>query len=230
MTQQNTSKIPSWSFPLFLSVMISLFFISPIAGGIGIGGPFFKASFIILSVSCIYMVSRNSWQTLFAIVWALPGNFVTLSKDSFDYSQIELLGFSSYLILYLYVISILFTYVRSQRVVDRGIIAGSICIYLLLGLVWSFVYMIIELLSPHSFNGLYSSSVSEIRSVSEVFSHLFYYSYVTLTTLGYGSISPRSVVASAFSSAEAITGQLYIAIFIARLVGLYTAQEFQRKG
>ena len=228
MTEQHPT-IPTWSFPLFLSVIISLFFISPVLGGIGLGKFFYKGIFVALSISYVYMVSRKKGQIILAIFLAIPGIFVTLSTDSFEYSKAELLAYISNLILYLFVISVVFSYVRNQRVVDRSIIAGAVCIYLLLGLVWAFIYMIIELLSPHSFNGLYSSNVLSISSVSEVFNHLFYYSYVTLTTLGYGSISPRSIVASAFSSAEAITGQLYFAIFMARLVGLYTAQEFQPK-
>jgi voltage-gated potassium channel len=58
-------------------------------------------------------------------------------------------------------------------------------------------------------------------------SHFSYYSFVTLTTLGYGDITPLTPVARSLSLLEAITGQLYIAILIARLVGIHIAQSMK---
>ena len=60
--------------------------------------------------------------------------------------------------------------------------------------------------------------------------NLSYFSFVTLTTLGYGDIVPVSGPAKTFSTLEAIVGQLYIALLVARLVGLHTAQSIANKG
>lgn len=223
----NQSTVPPRSFHILLGVMCCLFFLSPVTREMGLGSFFFKGAFFALSISCIYLVSRKKIQTLIAILLVIPGILMTFSTDSFEYTTMEIGGLVSNLILYSFVIYVIWGYLRGRRKVDGNIISGAICIYLLLGLVWSFVYMIIELLTPNSFNGIYDSDMLKIHSLSDAFYHLFYYSYVTLTTLGYGSISPRSVVASSFASAEAIVGQLYIAVFIARLVGLYTAQELR---
>ena len=67
------------------------------------------------------------------------------------------------------------------------------------------------------------------HSVEERYSRDFtYYSYVTLTTLGYGDITPKTPTAKYLATLEAIIGQLYLAVLIARLVGLYIAQEQYR--
>lgn len=220
--------VPSWSFSFFLFIMGVLFFITPVAGVAGMGASFFKFGFITLSIASIYIVSNQFYLALCAVILSIPGLTTTFATDSFDYTNAEVMGLLSNLLLYGLVLIKITQYVISQKNIDRNIIIGSICIYLLLGLIWSFVYMLIELVYPHSFSGIYGTESISVSSISEVFSQLFYYSYVTLTTLGYGSISPQSIIASSLASMEAIVGQLFIAIFIARLVGLHTAQELQR--
>jgi hypothetical protein len=222
------SRAQPQSLTLFLGVMSLLFFISPIMREIGVGGVFFKMIFPTLSVSCIYLVSHKKSQATIALVLSVPGIVMMLSSDSFVYTATEVIGLLSSIFLYTFVIYVLGSHVKARTRVDRHVISGSISIYLLLGLVWSLIYILIELIFPNSFEGIFSDKILEPKSISSVFGHLFYYSYVTLTTLGYGSIFPRTVLASAFASAEAIVGQLYIAIFVARLVSLYTAQELNK--
>jgi voltage-gated potassium channel Kch len=100
-------------------------------------------------------------------------------------------------------------------------IQGAIAIYLLFGLSWANAYLIAIQLNPHSFQSTVGLSVT---SVSE----WFYYSYVTLTTLGYGEITPISRVARALAIGEAVTGQLYLAVLIARLIGMEIISSQQK--
>jgi len=110
------------------------------------------------------------------------------------------------------------TWVAARQVLFTGTIdghkiIGAICIYLLLGLIWTFLYLIISEASPNSFNGL-----SEAAWYDN-FSTVAYYSFVTLTTLGYGDISPIQPVARFLVYMEAIVGVFYIAILVASLIG-----------
>ena len=99
-------------------------------------------------------------------------------------------------------------------------IVGAICIYLLLGVMWSIAYGVIEYSQPGSFTGL-TESVSPAWNTDWV-----YYSFVTITTLGYGDITPLSQTARSLSFAEAIVGQFYIAVMVAGLVSAYiTAKQ-----
>jgi hypothetical protein len=85
-------------------------------------------------------------------------------------------------------------------------------LYLLLGLVWGVIYATIEMHAPGSFAGT--------LRLDERLSDWVYYSFVTLTTVGYGDITPLSMAARAVAMLEALVGQLYPAIIIARLVSL----------
>jgi hypothetical protein len=100
--------------------------------------------------------------------------------------------------------------------VTGDVLRGSICVYLMIGFLWAIFYKIIYLIDPNAF-----SHLTPERFIQE----LGYFSFVTLTTVGYGEITPDNVFAMSISNVEAIIGQLFPAIFIARLVGLYTIEE-----
>jgi hypothetical protein len=101
--------------------------------------------------------------------------------------------------------------------VDTNKIIGSICIYILLGLVWAFGYLIAEWLFPGSFSGLDQDSW---RGNLEEF---IYYSMVTLTTLGYGDIAPQQPLARFLAYSEAVAGVFYTTILVASLIGVRLA-------
>ncbi len=102
--------------------------------------------------------------------------------------------------------------------VNDNRLVGSICAYLLLGIIWAEFYFFIDFVSPKSFSGV---TVAEGAGVQD----FLYYSYVTLTTLGYGDIQPIKPVSRMFSVFEAIVGVLYIAILVARLVSAHFTQK-----
>jgi voltage-gated potassium channel Kch len=98
--------------------------------------------------------------------------------------------------------------------VDANKIIGSLSLYLLLGLIWTIFYLILLNFDPQAFNGI---EVTEWRAI---FSRIAYYSFVTLTTLGYGDISPASHIAEFFAYMEAVAGVFYMAIFVSSLINL----------
>ena len=101
--------------------------------------------------------------------------------------------------------------------ITRHQIQGAIAAYLLLGLAWASAYEWIALRDPMAFSG----SVGAMQWT--------YYSLVTLTTMGYGDVTPISPAARSLAVAEAITGQMYIAILISRLVALSLGRDAGQK-
>ncbi|MGA1622251.1 MAG: ion channel [Synechocystis sp.] len=99
--------------------------------------------------------------------------------------------------------------------VDQDIIVGAICVYLLLGIFWFLLYRITFSINPDNFTDL------QVGVDNPDFT-LLYFSFTTLTTVGYGDITPTASAAMGLANLESIMGQLFPAIFIARLVGLYT--------
>ena len=117
-------------------------------------------------------------------------------------------------------ISLLIHILREKRI-TLSTLYGAISIYLLMGLSWGFLYNLIEIAnaSAFAFQGM-ERMTETIREQSFI-----YYSFVTLTTLGYGDITPVSEVAKTFSWLEAIVGQIYVTVLIAHFVGVHVAQS-----
>lgn len=105
----------------------------------------------------------------------------------------------------------------SSSKVTIDTIRGSICAYLLIGFVWALLYGIIASLNPQAF--------SQSIIFEESFGKAVYFSFTTLTTLGYGDILPLSPLAKMLTNLEAIIGQLYPSILIAILVSDYLSQR-----
>ena len=98
--------------------------------------------------------------------------------------------------------------------IDGNKIVGAICIYLLMGLIWALLYLFIAQTIPEAFNGL------EQLVWYDNFADVAYFSFVTLTTLGYGDISPIVPIARFLVYMEAIVGVFYMAILVASLIGI----------
>lgn len=97
-------------------------------------------------------------------------------------------------------------------------ITGAVAVYLLLGLIWSLAYNLISLVIPEAFSVQGPYTPSDRESLA---SHLLYFSFITLTTLGYGDIVPVHPIARLLVILEGVTGQLFPVILIARLVSLH---------
>lgn len=115
--------------------------------------------------------------------------------------------------------------VLRQRRVTQDTLYGSVCVYLLLGIAWAIAYSLLETLSPGSFVQNNERLVIEAGAEEGVSRKFLYYSLVTMTTLGYGDITPSAELARNLAALEAMAGQLYVAILVARLVAMQVAHS-----
>jgi len=152
-------------------------------------------------------VFAGTWLAYF-----LENVYLTLVTWSFAIVFLALIG------------SIVLSDVLKSEKVTTDTIHASICVYLLIGVTWALLYSVMEGIRPGSF----LIEHSQVISVSEYMPHFLYYSFVTLTTLGYGDITPLTPLAKTVSYMEAVTGQIYIAVLIARLVGLHIAHSMSK--
>ena len=111
-----------------------------------------------------------------------------------------------------------------QRDIVTDTILGGICVYLLFAVMWAVVYEILERLHPGSFGPL-STSASVLSTARLVSPDLIYYSVFTLSTIGPQDVHPISSAALAWTGLEAMTGQLYLAVLIAQLVGRHASKS-----
>jgi voltage-gated potassium channel len=112
-----------------------------------------------------------------------------------------------------------FHQIAASNVLSPNRIVGAICVYLLIGVIWSIAYALLELAAPGSFDG-FASEMSSAWEPAWV-----YYSFVTLTSLGYGDLLPLTNSARTLSYLETVVGQFYLAIMVAGLVGAYLSAK-----
>ena len=108
--------------------------------------------------------------------------------------------------------------VARQREISADIVMGGLCVYVLMGVFWTGLFVNLELLKPGSFSFGAHGPHPDMESF---YSLLFFYSYVTLLTIGYGDVVPMSGMAQTLTILEGLIGQFYLIFFMASLVGLY---------
>jgi hypothetical protein len=173
--------------------------------------------FTLILFTGIYAIRQNKRALWIALALAGPAFFINWSGHvvALPVSTV-LLGKLLGILFIVLLITVILQYLFAEAVITQDMLVGSICAYMLIGFVWASIYMIIESVHPGSFSmpGSYADQNSDF----------FYYSYVTLTTTGYGDIAPVTSTARAFAILEALIGQLYMAVLVARFVGVYTSQ------
>jgi hypothetical protein len=125
------------------------------------------------------------------------------------------------LVLIAFVVANLLRFVLLAPSVNVEVLCASISAYLMLGLLWTLAYWLVDQLTS---GGAFAFNTNEGRHSIRGF-NAFYFSFVTLSTVGYGDITPVSKVARMLAAMEAMTGLLYVAVLIARLVALYSSPK-----
>jgi len=125
------------------------------------------------------------------------------------------------LALVAFVVFNLMRFILRAPSVDAEVLCASISAYLMLGLLWTIAYWLVDQLTP---GGAFSFNTNAGTRSMNGFTG-FYFSFITLSTVGYGDITPVSRIARWLAAMEAMTGLLYVAVLIARLVSLYSSPK-----
>ena len=112
----------------------------------------------------------------------------------------------------------LFKEIIRNKIIDAHIISGAISIYILIGVFWYLLYMFLIFIDPDSF--LFNHHHTNKLSID-----MLYFSFTTLTTLGYGDITPVSYTAKMWAMTEAMMGVLFLAVMISRLVSHFDSNK-----
>jgi hypothetical protein len=116
-----------------------------------------------------------------------------------------------------YGVAVILPFVLSQRIVTLSVILGAICVYVFIGNVFATIYGFGAAVDPGVFDPPQDASATTTR--------FGYFSFVTLTTLGYGDITPAAAWIRSVAVVEALIGQIFLVVLVARLVGMHIAQR-----
>src|SRR5881296_3160835 len=125
------------------------------------------------------------------------------------------------LLMFIFVVAHLLRFVLRAPSVTTEVLCASVSAYLMLGLIWTLAYWLVDRLTP---GGAFSYNTNTGEHSTSGFTG-FYFSFITLSTVGYGDITPVSRFARWLAAMEAMTGLLYVAVLIARLVSLYSSPK-----
>lgn len=172
--------------------------------------------FIAIFLSVIYAARREHYNFWVAILLASLGFAGRIHVRLSDPDTLPVVVNASAMLFFIYALLNVAAHIWAERHrVNHDVIFAAVSAYLLLGIVWTYAYFFLDMVNPMSFKGPQTGLSRD---------DFFYFSFVTLATVGYGDIVPMTRPARSLAILEALTGQLYLAILIARLVGAYVAQ------
>ncbi len=174
--------------------------------------------FTVVLLSSLSAVADTRRHVVIGATLAIPGCALIIAVSVRSLPTLAVVADLVLLVFLAFVAIRILAFVLRALQVDLSIVLGSVCVYLLVALLWGTGYALVERLHPGAF-AFPSASGGAAASA------LQYFSFVTITTLGYGDIQPVLPLARAMSVVEAVLGQLYLVILVARLVGMYTAAE-----
>lgn len=205
-------------FGLLLSSMVLMFLVAPlIPGERRFIGMLMDVLGLVVLLSCLRVISGNRrffvGVALLCVINVVLGSVGIISTSDPLGFQVAVLLFR--LAVYLIIFSSIMGYVLDPSPVTNEKIYGALSGYLILGIIWALVYALFFTLEPGSF-----SLPEELQGEGLVGMWAYYFSFTTLTTLGYGDITPRLPAVQSYAMVEAACGQIFLAVLIARLVAL----------
>lgn len=210
----------------FLLITILLMFFSEMFVGYT-NFPLMAVIFLIMMIAVLRTLDlgKRVFKFCFSLACvAFVLHFITLIKMNSGerpVSMLILLSLGVYFVLIVITLKVFITNMVKESKVTTDTVRGGISIYLLLGMLWTILYYGIYVVSPETLI---------LRDPVKGLGGMMYFSFTTLTTLGYGDIVPASSFMRSLTVLEAVTGQIFLATFVARLVGLHIAHSSRQKG
>jgi len=207
-------KIPNNNKYLLVSLLLLLFSASVRSYThnfyIGVFNQFILA--FIFFVSTHYLQSNKLWKYASYFLGFATATLFVIARFFQDSLAFDIAHIIIFLIFFIITFMIEAKNVLFQERVDTNIIIGSIALFILLSLIWTFIYLLLMLVIPESFVGLQS------LPWQENFPNLYYFSFITITSLGYGDITPNNPLSEFFVITEAMVGVFYMPIVVSSLI------------
>ena len=209
------------SVALFLVALVLFIVAMPFAQQLAhpglLEGPLLSA----VLICGVLAVGGRRKSLLLALGLAIPGLVARWLYFYLPDPSLQIIALALAVLLFVLVTFQLLRFILRAPRVDSEVLSAGVATYLVLGLTWTLLYLLVAQLDPRAF------SLATSAPTGPAFDgfNALYFSFVTLTTMGYGDISPVAPVARMLAILEAVTGVLYLSVLIARLVTLYTDRQ-----
>lgn len=181
--------------------------------------------FSLLFLSGLGTISRHKLIQTTGVIFVVLAVSVRWARDVFGASNLEIVDGLLMLTCLIGFLVIVLRHVYREGPVTSHRIQGAVAGYLLLSMIFAVAYNLVDTLQPGSFQ----ISNEQGQAVADLGRAFYYFSVITLTTTGFGDITALNHYARTLVMMEALIGQLYTAILIARLVSLHVEEKKERK-
>ena len=186
-------------------------------GDFSFGGFVGRVLFSLVIIAGVAATFRQRWVRFFVIVLAVIGLTLTWMAHIRQEWSLIILSVVIGMLFLLLLLAFLIVQVLRAGTVTAHRLRGAVVVYLLIGGMWSFFYFLVALTIPDAFNWPKGLATDDWQAVQQV---LTYFSFTTLTTVGYGDVTPAIPLTRTLAIFEALAGQLYLVITLTRLVSL----------
>ena len=183
-------------------------------------------------LSAVLAACQSRRTVIFALSLAVPGYGLDAMGLLLEHDGLAAFGHVFETAFMAYTIVVILRFIFAGDRVSLNVIWASLCVYLLLGVLWANVYSLWDIIEPGAsfhFSFVDGDQRELMRLGGRQSVYPLYYSFITMTTLGYGDIVPVTGATRMMAAAEALTGQLYLAVLVARLVGMHIAQSMAKR-
>ncbi len=209
-----------------LITLVTVMLVQPVAHEVRVGWAIYDGLASVIALAVLLFVFDSRRERIISMSLLVPGVLAGVARyfEAGESSGLpfELIFHFSMLVFYGYAAGVILHDIIERRAVRADDVIGALCSYLLLGLCWSSLYQSIDLWMPGAFS-INTDMALDLESRHARQALFNYFSFVTLTTLGYGDVTPASHVAATFAWLEATFGQFYIAVVVAQVVGFRMA-------
>jgi hypothetical protein len=213
---------------MLLAAQILLSFVSPLFSSSAYARPVVDLGITIVFATAIIVISSKKIHLVIGMVLMVPTLLITWGVNFSDTETMNLISLAGSALFFCYIAGLILAEIFRAKMVTLDIIAAGISVYLFFGNICGFIYAIINRIDPNAFS-IPEATASYLGDNLVNLSSATYFSFVTLTTLGYGDITPINDFARSLAFLEAAMGQIYLTVLIASLVGIHISTSEKGK-
>lgn len=222
-----TALYVRWRYLILLFTLLLVLVVQPISFGFSTQPQLFDAFLILVTIALLLSFCPDRNRRLVALIFGVPTGLLSLGGQLFaarPENTVVLIGHGLAVLFFFWAAAMIVASLFRRQALSLDAVFGTVCGYLLLGMAWDVLYSMLDTVWPGSFQ--IGDRLAEQVQAEHSRIHLFnYYSFITLMTVGYGDVTPLSPAARTCAWLEALTGQFYLAVLVAGLVGAFLAKK-----
>jgi len=199
-----------------LTAIVAFVFVFPVIDNKMVHDLFASISYTLVLLSIFSIIEDRTKKLSYLVIVAVVSNLILFVTDD---TVIRIVTFSISALTFIFATGVLISHVSSSKNVTLGVVIQAISGYLLLGIIGVLINTILL---------LFNENALSFSGIADKFSSIIYYSFITLTTIGYGEIVPESAAARSVAIFIGVAGQLYLTVIIALIIGKFLSADMRK--